>query len=256
MPNRSAFSNLGYRVFGVAAFAFGVIGLVYRDFASVWQPVPPEFPHRVTFACMAAAVFLLAGAAIQRPAAVRPAAAALLIPYFLFSLLWLRRVIGFPGMIGTWSGYGEQVSLITAALVLCLDTSPQKPKGASLIVSLCRVLFGLCFIALGLAHFSALEFTASMVPAWIPPSQRFWAMATGVFHLMAGSSIIVRVFDLLAARLLTAMIVGFGILVWAPQLFKDPHNHMNWAGNAMNLAIAGAAWIMADSLRDSRNRRP
>jgi len=95
-----------------------------------------------------------------------------------------------------------------------------------------------------------------MVPAWIPPSQRFWAMATGVFHLMAGSSIIVRVLDLVAARLLTAMIIGFGILVWAPQLFKDPHNHMNWAGNAMNLAIAGAAWIMADFLRDSRNRRP
>ena len=255
MPNSSAFSNLGFRVFGIAAFAFGVIGLVYRDFASVWQPVPPELPHHTAFAVIAAILFLLAGAAIQWPSAARPAVAALGILYFLFSLLWLRRVIGFPGMIGTWSGYGEQVSLITAALVLWVDLSPQKPAGAAIIVRICRFFFGLCFIALGLAHFGALEFTASMVPAWIPPSQRFWAAATGVFHLMAGTSIIIGVLDQLAARLLTAMIVGFGILVWAPQLFKDAHNHMNWCGNAMNLAIAGAAWIMADSIRDAHAQK-
>jgi uncharacterized membrane protein YphA (DoxX/SURF4 family) len=255
LPNRSAFSHLGFRVFGLAAFAFGLIGLVYRDFASVWQPVPPEFPHRVLFAVIAALLFLLAGLAMQWPLATRPAVAALGMLYFLLSLLWLRRVIAFPGMIGTWSGYGEQVSLITAAIVLWVDLSPQKPASASLVVRLCRILFGLCFIALGVAHFAALQFTASMVPAWIPPTQRFWAAATGVFHLMAGASIITGVLDLLAARLLTAMIVGFGILVWAPQLFKDAHNHMNWCGNAMNLAIAGAAWIMADSMREARAQK-
>jgi hypothetical protein len=44
------------------------------------------------------------------------------------------------------------------------------------------------------------------------------------------------------------MIIGFGLLVWLPRLFTDPHKLINWAGNAQNLAIAGAAWIVADFL--------
>ena len=58
---------------------------------------------------------------------------------------------------------------------------------------------------------------------------------------------------LLASRLLTAMIVGFGLLVWLPAPFADPHRLMNWAGNAENLAIAGSAWIVADYLRQNRS---
>ncbi len=51
----------------------------------------------------------------------------------------------------------------------------------------------------------------------------------------------------LAARLLTAMIIGFGALVWAPSLFTHPGEHMVWAGNAINPALMGAAWVVADS---------
>jgi hypothetical protein len=44
------------------------------------------------------------------------------------------------------------------------------------------------------------------------------------------------------------MFVGFGVLVHAPSLFADPHSHMNWAANAMNLALIGAAWVIAESI--------
>lgn len=65
-------------------------------------------------------------------------------------------------------------------------------------------------------------------------------------HLLSGGS------ALLASRLLTAMIIGFGLLVWLPAPFADPHKLINWAGNAQNLAIAGAAWIVADFLTQNR----
>jgi hypothetical protein len=48
------------------------------------------------------------------------------------------------------------------------------------------------------------------------------------------------------------MLVGFGLLVWLPAPFDDPHKLMNWAGNAQNLAITGAAWIVTDFLSQSR----
>ena len=48
------------------------------------------------------------------------------------------------------------------------------------------------------------------------------------------------------------MIIGFQFLVWLPRPFADPHQLINWAGNAQNLAIAGAAWIVADYLTHTR----
>ena len=58
---------------------------------------------------------------------------------------------------------------------------------------------------------------------------------------------------LLASRLLTVMLIGFGLLVWLPAPFADPHKLINWAGNAQNLAITGAAWVVADYLRGKRS---
>jgi hypothetical protein len=51
-----------------------------------------------------------------------------------------------------------------------------------------------------------------------------------------------------ASRLLTLMIVLFGVLVWLPAPFAHPHSFIAWAGNVENLAIAGAAWIVSDYL--------
>lgn len=87
-----------------------------------------------------------------------------------------------------------------------------------------------------------------MVPAWISPGQRFWAIATGAAHLLAGISIVSGIQAILASRLLTAMLVIFGALVWARSIFAAPHEHVAWAGNAINLALIGAAWMVADSI--------
>jgi hypothetical protein len=65
MANNTGLSNLGLRVYGAAAMLFGVIGLVWDDFAAVWQPVPQELAHRGLLAYAAAILFLFAGLAAQ-----------------------------------------------------------------------------------------------------------------------------------------------------------------------------------------------
>jgi hypothetical protein len=55
------------------------------------------------------------------------------------------------------------------------------------------------------------------------------------------------------------MILGFGLLIWLPTLwvptfFAAPGTLESWAGNAENLAIAAAAWIVADFLAQSRSK--
>ena len=61
----------------------------------------------------------------------------------------------------------------------------------------------------------------------------------------------------LAAILLTIMFASFTPLVHVPMLLADSSSHLNWSENALNLALTGAAWVVADSLaRSQQFQRP
>jgi len=228
---------------------FGVIALIWRDFASVWHPVPAGVPHRATLVYVTAILLLVGGAAVQWRRALRPGLVLLAILYFLAACLWLPRVIGFPQLIGTWSGFAQQFSLTVAAVSVYAMAAPVGASWAQPLARVGRALFGLCAIIFGLAHVLALPQTAELVPAWLPFGQRFWAIATGIVFVLAGISILLGIYAVLAAQLLTVMLASFGLLIWLPSLIRHPHEHIVWAGNAINLAVTAAAWMMAEAVR-------
>jgi len=82
--------------------------------------------------------------------------------------------------------------------------------------------FGICVVSFALEQLFNLSATAGFVPKWIPPGQMFWAIATTVAFGLAAIALLTGFMALLASRLTTAMIVGFGLLVWLPALFADP----------------------------------
>jgi hypothetical protein len=108
--------------------------------------------------------------------------------------------------------------------------------------------FAACVVSFTLEQVFYLSGTADFVPKWIPPGQMFWAVMTTIAFALAASALLSGRFAWLATQLLTVMIVGFGLLIWLPAPFADRHSLTNWAGNAENLGIAGAAWIVADYL--------
>jgi hypothetical protein len=81
-----------------------------------------------------------------------------------------------------------------------------------------------------------------------PPGPLFWAYVTGAARPRHTDGCQGR----LAAGLLTVKFAAFGVLVHAPLAFADPASHLNWVMNAMNLALTGAAWVVADSLAERR----
>ena len=254
MLSSTALSNLGSRVYGLGAVALGLVGLVWGDFATVWQPVQAGVPHREALAYVAAACLLSAGVAIQWRRSAPAGLLVLAILYFIFALLWLPRVVGYPQIFATWGGFLEEMALVAAAPVVYASLVPHGSVGPVRTAQVGRLSFGVCVLSFGLGHFFAIPETARMVPGWIPPGQQFWAVATGVAHLLAGVSILSGVLDVLGSRLLIVMLITFGALVWAPALFAQPREHMVWAGNAINLAIIGAAWVVADSLASHRRQ--
>ena len=257
MLRRTPLSKLGGRVYGLGAVALGLVGLAWGDFATVWQPVqalPFALPHRTTLAYVAAACLLSAGVAIQWRRSAPAGLLVLAILYFIFALLWLPRVVGYPHIFGTWGGFLEQMALVAAAVVVYASLAAHDSASPSRTARIGRLSFGVCVLSFGLGHFFAIPQTAGMVPGWMPPGQQFWAVATGVAHLLAGLSILTGVLDVVGSRLLTLMLAAFGALVWAPALFAQPREHTVWAGNAINLAMVGAAWVVADAIASHRRR--
>jgi hypothetical protein len=241
--------NLGRHVFGVAALAFGLITLAWHDYNDFYQL------RYIVYAAAAALIF--GGAAIQFRRTAKMGAVVLGAAYLVFVLLCLPGIVAAPQIYNSWGNFFEQFSLLTgAAIVYARWSSAWSPETLHRIG---RILLGICAASFTLEQAIYLDATAHLVPKWVPPSQMFWAVATTVLLALAAVALLTNRMALLATRLLTMMLVSFGLLVWVPLLFSAPHSHTNWSETAETFEIAGAAWILADllgeyQLNDHRQR--
>jgi hypothetical protein len=244
-------SNLGRHVFGMAALAFGLITLAWHDYND-WDQL--RYILNATdgpvFVYAAAAALIFGGAAIQFRRTAKTGAVVLAAVYLVFALLYVPRIVATPQIYDRWGNFFEQFSLVTgAAIVYARLSSAWAPETLN---RLGRILFGICTVSFTLEQAIYLDATANLVPKWLPPSQMFWAVMTTVAFALAAAALLTNRMALLATRLLTMMIVIFGLLVWVPLLVSGPHNHTNWSEAAETFAIAGAAWILADLLGEYR----
>jgi len=235
-------------VYGFGAVVLGITGLVWGDFAVVWQPAPYARPGPLGYAV--AVLPLLAGLAMQWQRAAFFGAVALFVPYCLAIIFFdVPRGFANAAEFGAWYGVLENSALAAGALIICTFYARLEAATAERLCKIARVIFGICLIYFGLAHHVYLANTVSYVPAWLPPGQTFWAYATGAGHVLAGIAIISGVYARLAAMLLAGMFIVFAVLVHAPRvLITLPHNHFAWGENAVNFALIGSAWVIAASI--------
>jgi hypothetical protein len=241
-------SNLGRHVFGVAALAFGLITLAWHDYNGWHQP------RYLVYA--AAAALILGGAAIQFRRTAKTGAVVLAAVDLVFALQCVPGIVAKPQIYNSWGNFFEQFSLVTGAAIVDarLSSASSRAWSREMLPWISRILVGSCAASFTLEQAFYLNATASLVPKWIPPSPMFWAVTTTVFFALAAVALLANRMALLAARLLTMMLVSFGLLVWVPLLLSDPHNHTNWSETAETFAIAGTAWILADLLGEYDHR--
>lgn len=265
---------LGRHVYGFAAVIFGVLTFVWRDL-NAWRQIIPlgKVPHPEIFLYIAAAIELFGGVGIQWAPTRRIGALSLGSIYFLFALLAVPEIIARPLTYNSWGNFCEQFSLVSGALIVFAsvwggacperltegkesngrlgrlgETSPNNHRVAPRLARIGYVSFGVCVVSFALEQLAYLSVTASLVPKWIPPGQMFWAITTTIAFALAGIAILFERAALLASRLLTLMLIGFGLLVWLPIVISHPHKLFNWTESAETLAIAGVAWIVTDFL--------
>jgi uncharacterized membrane protein len=241
--------TFGWRAYGLGVMALAIVGLALGDFLP-GQSVPKGFPNRTALAYAADALMLVAAAAVLWRRTAAWGAAVLTAYYALFVVILMdgRVVLRHYAEFIAYSGTAEQLAIAAGGLVVYAANSEIDAALAARLTRLGQLAFGVCALLFGGAHFVYMNLTAPLVPKWLPPSQVFWGYATGVGFIAAGVAILTRVQAHLAAILLTAMLACFTLLVHGPMLVADPPNHMIWSENAVNLAVMGAAWAVADSL--------
>jgi len=235
--------------FALGAILLGVVNIWFRDFALQWQPVPPGFPLRVPLAYVSGSLLIIGGVAILGKQYARQGALLLAAAYTLWLLILHGPILGSkPADLGTWNGIAEVVFMICGAITLYAAAAGKLT--AKFAHGVC-IAAGLSALAFGATHFKYVEFVAALVPAWLPPSQIFWAFATGVGHLVAGLALLSGIKTALGATFLALMMALFVLLVHLPRVIASPDEHLEWIMLGVALSLSGSAWAIRQYDTDS-----
>jgi len=236
----------GRIVFGASAVLFGVIALMWHD-SETWQTLRQiwSLPFGIIIGGCLMTLQIAGGIGMQYPRTAHLASVVLCVVYLCFSLACIPGIIAAPAIYAQYGSFFEQFSLLCGSIALYAATEANAATGVA-FGRLARLGLGVCAISFTLGQIFYLRLTADLVPRWIPPSQMFWATLTTIAFALAALAILINRQARLAIRLMTLMLVLFGVLVWVPRLIAHPEAHLNWSEFGLTFLIAGAAWMVAD----------
>jgi uncharacterized membrane protein YphA (DoxX/SURF4 family) len=231
----------------------------YGDFAPAGQSFPAWIPWRQTWVYGSALLVLGASVGICFARTALPSALTIGAYQAVWAVICSPPILSQPLSIGAWYGLCEALTSLAGSRILYAmlrrrSQELEMPLASERAVRAAQVLFGLACVFYGCSHFAYADYTASMVPAWLPGRLGF-AYFTGLGHIAAGIGIVVGVLPRLAATLEAIMMSMFGLLVWVPSLFARPRPEWatppqnQWSELVVNLVLAASAWIVVASMR-------
>ncbi len=213
-------------LFAIASASLAILSLAYGHFAPIEQAFPGWIPWRETWVYGSGLFLLAASAGLCFSRTALPSALTIGAYQAVWAVTSAPPILSKPLSVDAWYGFCEALTSLVGVWILYAmlrwqSRGPEMPIASERAVRAAQVLFGLNCIFYGWSHFAYADYTASMVPNWLP-SRLGFAYFTGLGHLAAGIGIIVGILPRLAATLEAIMMSLFGLLVWVPSLFAQP----------------------------------
>jgi uncharacterized membrane protein len=223
-------------VFALGIAGIGVQDVVRRELAAGLQPVPAWLPARAALAVAIGAAIAAAAVAIALDLRGRSAARALAALLGLWVVaVHVPLLVGHLSRGSEWTVAFELLALASAAAVIGL---PERP-------ALGRLGYAISLPVFGVLHFVYRDYTASVIPGWIP-GHMAWALITGVAHIAAGASLLVGWRVRLTAHLLAVMFGSWAVILHIPRVAeRDGANE--WTSLLVAVAMCGGAWLIAEA---------
>jgi uncharacterized membrane protein len=252
--------GLGRGLFAMASASLAAWSLAYGDFAWGPQSSLASIPWRESWVYGSALVILAASVGLCFARTASAGLSTIGAYQAIGVAISVPQILSRPLGVDAWYSFFEALTpLVGAWLLYAMLRPPPRgsgdPMAVQAAVRAAQVLFGLSCVFYGWSHFLYAQYTATLVPAWLPGHMAF-AYFTGFAHAAAGLAILVGIFPQLAATLEAIMMSLFGLLVWVPSLFAHPPPKWatppahQWSELVVTLALAASAWIVAISLRN------
>jgi uncharacterized membrane protein len=247
-------NRLGRILFALGFAGLGVLSLVYRGFALVWQPMPETLPHRELLGLISGSILLVSGLGMLLPYAARRATLVMAVFVSTWPALQIPlNLWATPLSAGMWTTLAETVMLIAGGFVLYRSKAPEgsgteiQTDSAGAFNRAFQVAFAVALPVISISHFAYAFSKPARTPPWIP----FYValtFLTGVAHIAAGIGIVARISARLAATLEAIMIGLFALILHVPLIFIQPTNRGYWTALFIATACSGASFIVASSI--------
>jgi uncharacterized membrane protein len=229
-PPSSAFARQqpALALSAIGLLGLGILGVVYGDFALVWQPVAAWVPGRTALAYLTAVLECITALSLLFPRTSRWAVRVLFPGVIIWQMLRLPALFAGPTHEGVYLGFGETAILFAGGFTLFARLADLSP-GSRLAfltsedaVRIARLYFGLWIIPIGLSHFVYHDATIRLIPMWIP-NRSFFAYLTGAGQIASGLGLLFNVLPRVAAYAEAAQLWIYAVLIWIPAVVLGPN---------------------------------
>jgi len=206
----------------------GILGMIYGDFAMVWQPVAAWIPGRAALAYLTGMLECVTAIGLVFRATSRWAVRVLFPGVILWQLLKVPQIVLGGTHLGAYLSWGETAILLAGgwALFARLADLPAGSPFAFLTTQrglrMMRIYYGLCIIPIGLSHIVFREATIDLIPMWLP-DRAFFAWLTGIGQIASGLGLIFNVLPRVAAWAEAAQLWIYTLLIWVPAVVFGPN---------------------------------
>ncbi len=252
-------ADLGRWLFAIGIIGIGALCLLHGNLAMQWQPIPAAVPMHPQIGYLTGLILVVCGLGLFLR---RTAAFAAPVLVFAWLILFILPVVvglvdGYKSVAG-WLPIAEDgTMLVGAALIAANVITPGSLFDlpfftGDLSLTVTRLGFGIACLIFGLSHFVYADFTAGMIPGFVPAHLPF-AYITGAGHTLTGLAILSGIGSRLAATCEAIMMSLFVLLVHIPMVIvplKPEAVQETWTLLFVAMTLSASAWSLAANLSD------